>query len=193
MKYLYSMGLAIFLSSSAFAESNGFLTAKEEETIAHRQTADGNAVLINYDDFALLSETPAIILGHGELSGNPFLLVERNGQLAYLTTLSVVEEVYIQKGGRETLQIYCSSSCMDDAFGKGLSGALDGGGKGATVGGAIGAAGGFYVAGPPGAAAGAALGAGAGAVVGGAIGGTAGAIDGYNTCQKDKAIACKDL
>jgi hypothetical protein len=192
MKFLLlAAGLA--LSTAGFADSNGFLTPSEEAAISHRQTSDNNAVLINYDDFVALSETPATILGHGELGGNPFLLVERNGQLAYLTTLSVVEQVYIQKGGRETLQIYCSSSCMDDAFGKGLSGALDGGGKGATVGGAIGAAGGFYVAGPPGAAAGAALGAGAGAVVGGAIGGTAGAIDGYNTCQKDKAIACKDL
>ena len=171
--------------------------------IPHRTTSHG-ILIASKDDFELLAEEPAVIIANGEVSGHPFLIVERNGERAILSDTSVVDGIeYLRQQDKPdkpkptathtVLVKYCSSLCWDDAFAESITGGIDGAAKAGPAGAIVGGGIGWWVAGPPGAAAGSAIGGAVGVVGGGVGGATAGAIKGYNACEEKKADKCKDV
>jgi hypothetical protein len=165
--------LLALVSGPAFA--SGFLSLTEAKLIPHEEAS--GILVMEYERFVNNSQTPALILAHGELQERPFVVVKRKGQLAFLFA--------------DVKGDYCTSSCWDDAVGKAASGILDGAAKGGTAGAALGGGIGWWVGGPPGALGGAAMGGTAGVLVGGGLGGLAGGIDGYNVCQEKLATHCE--
>jgi hypothetical protein len=165
--------LLALVSGPAFA--NGFLSMAEAKLIPHEES--GGVLVMEYERFVYNSQSPGLIVAHGELLERPFVVIKRKGQMAFLFA-NVKNE-------------YCTSSCWDDAVGKAASGILDGAAKGGTAGAALGGGIGWWVGGPPGALGGAAMGGTAGVLVGGGLGGLAGGIDGYNVCQEKLATHCE--
>ncbi len=172
-----------------------FLTEEESLSIPIYKTSFGVTVM-SLGDFERNSEYPANVLHSQDTIEGSFLLIERDGEFAFLLDQRLMMRfnnqpifTFLGKVPRTMDAAVCDSSCVDDILIGSWDGFISGGSGGAAIGAGVGGGAGFYVAGPAGAGAGAAMGGAGGAVVGGVIGAGVGGVKGAQSCEKEKEAA----